>query len=634
MGREDLVIALCGNANVGKSALFNQLTGLRQTTGNWPGKTVEIKEGILYYRGKYIKVVDLPGIYSLSTYSPEEEVAEEYILKNKPDVVINVIDAAHLERNLFFTIQLLELGVPLVVALNQVDFAESEGVFVDVLKLQRLLSIPVVPTVAIKGKGLKTLIDEAIKQSEKKRITTIEFGKEVESRINELVGYLPENIYPSKRFIAIKLLEGKELENVADEAKEKAKDLALSLEKIHGEPISFIFTSERYSKAEFIARETTELKRPEKKIREFLDSIFVSPISGYIALLIIFLLIFGTVYQFGSFIGGILENFFTSLREPFLALNLPYKEFLWNGIIEGFLGSIYVVIPYILPFYFILGVLEDSGYLARMAFLTDSAMHLIGLHGKASLPLFLGFGCNVPAVLGSRIIESKRERELTCFLSTLVPCSARTIIIMGLVGAFIGFKWALILYFISLFIIFAIGKIAQLVYKSDSPGLIMEIPSIRAPSLKMVIKSAYFKLKDFVVYAIPLIVAGNALLEILNEANWLTPVENFFAPLFNDFLGLPSFSVIPLIFGILRKELGLIMLAAFSGTANFSSVLLPRQMIVYSIIILFYFPCVATIAALFKELGLRKMVFIVLFEIIFAISIGALANVILKIFML
>jgi len=405
------------------------------------------------------------------------------------------------------------------------------------------------------------------------------------------------------------------------------------LENIHGKPISLILTSERYSKAELIAGETTELKKPKRKIREFLDSIFVSPITGYITLIIIFFLIFGAVYQFGGFLGGILENFLGSFKEPFLALNLKYKEFLWNGIIEGFLSSIYVVIPYILPFYFILGILEDSGYLARIAFLTDSAMHLIGLDGKASLPLFLGFGCNVPAVLGSKIIESKRERELTCFLSTLVPCSARTIIIMGLVGVFIGFKWALLLYFISLLIIFLIGKLTQFLFRSDFPGLIMEIPSIRVPSLKLAIKSTYFKLRDFIVYAIPLIVVGNAFLEILNETNWLVPIENFFAPLFHGFLGLPTFTVIPIIFGILRKELGLIMLATFGGSANFSAILLPRQMIVYSIIILFYFPCVATISALLKELNFTKTVFIILFEIVFAILMGALTNAILSTFM-
>ena len=633
MGREDLVIALCGNANVGKSALFNQLTGLQQTTGNWPGKTVEIKEGTLYYKGKFIKVVDLPGIYSLSTYSPEEEVAEEYILTKKPDIVINVVDAAHLERNLFFTIQLIELGVPMVIALNQVDFAENEGIFVDAYKLQNLLNIPVVPTVAIKGKGIKALIDEAIKQSEEKKIAHIEYGKEIESQINELIKYIPDNVYPTKRFIAIKLLSGENIENIPVSAIQKAKLIIQSLEIIHGEPISLILTQERYSKAELIARAVTELKNPKNKVREFLDSIFVSPVSGYITLIIIFFLIFGTIYKFGGFLGGILENFFGGFKEPFLASNIPYKEFLWNGVIEGFLSVIYVVIPYILPFYFILGILEDSGYLARMAFLTDSLMHLIGLHGKASLPLFLGFGCNVPAVLGSRIIESKKERELTCFLSTLIPCSARTIIVMGLVGAFIGFKYALLLYILSFFIIFLIGKIAQFINKSESPGLIMEIPPIRVPSLNVIIKSTYFKLKDFIIYAIPLIIAGSALLEILNQANLLVSIENFFSPLFSGFLGLPSFTVIPIIFGILRKELGIIMLATFGGSANLSTILLPRQMIVYSIVMLFYFPCVATISALLKELSFTKTVLIILFEIVLAILLGGLSNLILSAFM-
>ena len=630
MGREDLTIVLAGNANVGKSALFNQLTGLSQTTGNWPGKTVEFKEGFLFYRGMNIKIVDLPGIYSLDAVSPEEEVTEKYIIEKKPDVIINIIDAAHLERNLFFTFQILELGIPVVISLNQIDFAQNEGVFVNGTELEKQIGVPVVETVATRGKGIKKLIDMAIQAKDIFKKHLIEYGPEVENRIKLIEEILPINSYPSKRYNAIKLFENNNTKSFGDEIKKKAAEITKELEEIHSENISIILTNERYYVANRMARSVTTIKTPRKGFSEFLDTIFLTPVLGHITLILIILGIFGLVFNLGGFLSSILIKLFDNFKEPFLLLNIPFKNLIWYGIIEGFLNSINVVIPYIIPFYLILGYLEDSGYIARMAFITDSIMHLAGLHGKAFLSIFLGFGCNVPAVLGTRIIEERKEREIACVLATMIPCSARTIIIMGLIGAFVGIKWVFILYVFNILIILGLGKLFSVIYKSESPGLVMEVPPLRKPAFTTVIKSTWYRIKDFIVYALPMIILGTFSLEILKQANLLRYIEYVFKGFFDKVLGLPVFTIIPMIFGILRKELGIIMLQAFSGTSDLSTVLSQKQMVVYAIIILFYFPCIAVISALIKEMGLKKTILIAVFEIVFALILGSLANLALS----
>lgn len=264
-----------------------------------------------------------------------------------------------------------------------------------------------------------------------------------------------------------------------------------------------------------------------------------------------------------------------------------------------------------------------------MAFFTDSFMHFIGLHGKAFFPLMLGFGCNVPAVLGSRILETKKQKFLTATIGTLVPCSARTIVILGLVGTFLGFKYVLIIYLIDIIVIFFFGKILSILIPGKSYGLIMEMPPLRKPSLNIILRQSWFRIKDFIYFAFPIIIFGSFLLQILNLTNLLNSFVNFISPLFINFLGLPPLTSIPLIFGILRKELTLLMLFSLFGTNIVTNFMTPKQIIIYSVITLFYFPCIATFASLKRELGLLNAILITIFEIGFAILIGGLLNLIL-----
>ncbi len=638
MGEEkELTIALAGNANVGKSVIFNQLTRSHQIIGNWPGKTIEKREGYLIYKGYKIKVVDLPGIYSFSTYSEEELISRDFIAKEKPDVVINVVDALHLERNLFFTLQLIELEAKLVIALNQIDLLEKSDFTIDSNKLENILNIPIVPTAAIEGKGIEKLIEKCIEIYEGKikyEPIKIEYGKEVEERVNELIKVVSFDTSYPKRWFTIKLLEGDEEikklvlgEKILEIIEKKSKEL----EEIHGEPISLILTQEKYNLSNKITSEVLIKKEKRVNISDFLDKIFLHPIFGYFTLIISLFLIFYLIFKFDNFVSGYLESFFEMIKNGFLKLNIneTLKKILWDGIGEGIIGGISIALPYLIPFYILLSILEDSGYLSRMAFFTDSFMHFIGLHGKAFFPLMLGFGCNVPAVLGSRILETKKQKFITATLATLIPCSARTVVIMGLVGIFLGFKYVLIIYIIDIIIIILFGKLLSILVPGKSYGLIMEIPPLRKPSTKIVLKQSWFRIKDFIYFAFPIIIFGSFLLQILDLTNLLNSFVNFVSPFFVSFLGLPPLTSIPLIFGILRKELTLIMLFSLFGTTNVFSFMTPKQIIIYSLITLFYFPCVATFSVLRKEIGLLNAILMTVFEMIFAFLLGGFLNLVL-----
>ncbi len=637
MSNNHFTIALAGNANVGKSVIFNQLTGLHQHIGNWPGKTVEKAEGTLHFKGYTIDIIDLPGIYSLSTFSIEELVSREYIATEKPDLVINVVDASLLERNLFFTLQLLELETPLLVALNQIDMAKKKGIIIDYDKAEKTLGVPVIPTVAVSGKGIYKMLETAIEVIEKKRkIEPLRprYGKEIEERIEKLVKLLNKTQlnYPT-RWVAIKLLdEDNEVEKEVGEVSPKivgvAEKLRAELEEIHGHSCPTVVTSERYQVASRVSKEIQEITAPLKTpMREKLHTATTHKIFGYPIMLTTVLAVFIAIFTFGDFTSALLGNFFFGLKPTFdsvLGTGI-IGELVWGGAIEGIVGGITVALPYILPFYFILYLFEDSGYLSRIAFLMDNLMHKMGLHGKAFIPVMLSFGCNVPGCLGCRIMETTRERLLTAFVVTLVPCAATSVIILGLVGAFVGIQWALALYIINLIIIFVLGRIAFKALPGEPTELIMEMSDYRIPHIKTVAKQTWFRLREFIVMAFPLIIIGSFLIKIAEVANLLEPIATIFSPVTVTWLGLPAVTGIALIFGVLRKELTLIMLASLLGTTNFALVMTPAQMIVFTLVVMLYIPCVATIGALVKEFGWKKAGIITVTEVLLALLLGGIA---------
>jgi ferrous iron transport protein B len=637
MSSKHFRIALAGNANVGKSVIFNQLTGLHQHIGNWPGKTVEKAEGTLHFKGYTIDIIDLPGIYSLSTFSIEELISREYIATEKPDLVINVVDASLLERNLFFTLQLLELESPLLIAVNQVDMAKKKGIIVDYEKAEKILGVPVVPTVAVSGKGIYGMLETAVEVIEKK--TKMEplkprYGQEIEERIEDLIILLGkiQLRYPA-RWVAIKLLEEdeeveKEVLEVSPEIVATAEKFRDELEQLHGHSCPTVVTSERYQVASRISGEIQKITEPLKTpLREKLHRVTTHRILGFPIMLVSVLAVFVAIFSFGDFTSALLGDFFFGLKPAFdsvLGTGIV-GELIWGGVMEGIIGGITVALPYILPFYFILYLFEDSGYLSRVAFLMDNLMHKMGLHGKAFIPVMLSFGCNVPGCLGCRIMETTRERLLTAFVVTLVPCAATSVIILGLVGAHVGIEWALALYIINLIIIFVLGRIAFKALPGEPTELIMEMSDYRIPHLPTVAKQTWFRLREFIVMAFPLIIAGSLVIKFAEVMNLLEPIANIMSPITVAWLGLPLMAGIALIFGILRKELTLIMLVTLFAPIPLANAMTPVQMIVFTLVAMLYIPCVATIGALVKEFGWKKALLITVFEIAFALLVGGIA---------
>jgi len=618
-------IALAGNANVGKSVIFNHLTGLHQHIGNWPGKTVEKAEGTLYFRGRLIDVIDLPGIYSLSTFSLEERISREYIAGEKPDVVINVVDASALERNLFFTLQLLELEPKVVVALNQVDVAERKGIKVDPRALGKQLGVPVVPTVAVRGRGMHLLLEKALEVAEgkKRRPRRFSYGREIERRVKRLLPLLEgtETGYPP-RWLALKLLEGDEeikrlVGGIRPRAVKLAERYARELEKLYGEKAPFLLTSRRYSLASRIANGSQKLSpRPSPTGR--VDALTTHPVLGYLILAAVLLSLFLTVFWVGSRAGEALER----ITDPLVkTASERLGELAGEGVLGGILAGLTIALPFVLPFYVLLTLLEDTGYLARAAFLMDGLMHRVGVHGKAFIPLLLGYGCNVPACLGCRIMETERERILSVFLSTLVPCAARTVVILGLVGRFVGIGWAVGLYLLDLLVILLLGRLAYKVLPGEPMGLILEIPPYRRPHLPTVLRGSWERTKDFLYVALPFILGGSLLLTALRLTGLLDSFSDLLRPLTVGWLGLPAAAGVVLLFGVLRKELTLIMLTILLGS-DLSLHLTQAQMVTFATVTMFYFPCVATLAALVRELGWRKSLAIAFSEILFALWLG------------
>ena len=637
---EKLTIALAGNANVGKSVIFNQLTGSNQIIGNWPGKTVDRAEGSLCFENYEISVIDLPGIYSFSTFSLEEVVSREYIAKEKPDVVINVLDASVLERNLFFTLQLIEMNAPLVLCLNQIDIAKKKGMIIDKQKLEKALGVPVVLTIATRGEGLYELIESAVKvATEDTKRKKIKYHKDLETRIEKLTQLIKtEKIdleYPS-RWTAIKLLEGDtEIIKLVKSKSAKIADIAYILSQelstIHDEPCFSIVASERYAYASMITSSAIKQNEVKNTFSERLDWVTTHKVFGYfIAIGVITGLLLWT-FIVGDFLSGLISDGLSFIEPLDPQVSGPIVSVIWNGVFNGFVAGVTLVIPFVIPFYFLLAMIEDSGILTRVAFMMDSVMHKIGLHGKALIPLILGYGCSVPAIHSCKIMESRRERLLAAFAITFAPCAARTLVILGLVGVFLGPIWALTLYAVDLILIFLLGRIAMKVVPGKSTGLIMEMHSFKVPSLSVVSKQTWTRTKSIIFMVFPIYIIGSAIVQALYALDLLTPISNAMSPLTVTWLGLPAITGILLILGVVRKEFILLGAVAVFGTTNLLGPFNPVQLITLALVAMLYIPCLSTIIILIREFGWKAATTISIANIISAIIIGGLAYRLLEI---
>jgi ferrous iron transport protein B len=615
-------IIFLGQPNCGKSALFNAIAGLKTDTSNFPGSTVKHTHSEVNVGGKVFNVIDLPGTYSLNPSDDTERVALSHLFFQEPDLIINVVDASILGRSLELTQELIELGYPMVIALNMVDLAEKKGIKSNIQKLEKLLGVPVIPTIAIHGRGIKELLDTALQALEEhKPISPLLWTRDVEKKVEEFQRAIPDNfpIVGNRRFTAVKMLEvGKRffvqtLEDMSPELKKARDKVRDDLAKTHGVPAYEVISAERHHLAAKIFEESSEVVRIRKiGLLERADDIIMHPFFGYVILLAVFFAFFFIIFQAGNPLEELLLNPISRLRIYLSSqLGAGILFYLLDGLLQGIGGGLAIVLPYFLPLIFLMSFLEDVGYLSRASFLMDTFMHRIGLHGKSVSPFILGFGCNVPAIISTRILESRRDKIITTLLIPFVPCTARTTIVLALIAFYLGPVWAMGFYVFNILLLGVLGRIISVFYKEPSPGLILEIPTLKVPSLKSIWKKTYFQLRAFVKFAWPVLILGSLVLAILQFFHMDRVINVVLSPLVEKALGLPQELGVTLVFGFLRKELSLIMMLQALGVDyhNLLSVITKEQLIVFTVFVSFFIPCLSTVAIIWKEVG-KKIAFL------------------------
>ncbi len=500
-------VALAGNPNSGKTTIFNLLTGARQHVGNYPGVTVEKKEGLCKYNGHEITFVDLPGTYSLTAYSIEEIVTRNFIIEERPDVVVDIVDASNIERNLYLATQLIEMNVPLILAFNMSDVAKQKGLLFDIEQLSRLLEAPIVPTIGNKSKGKKGLLEaivETAKKDKRRRIHNVSYGEEIEHELAKVEAIIDANEHHlaekyGSRWSAIKLLEQDDDITQKVQSRElidAVKSGTEHLRSIFGDEPEIVMADRRYG---FISGACQETIRTTVESRhsysDMIDAVVTNRILGLPIFLILMYLVFFSTFKIGEYPMSWLEQFFGWAGKT-IAGFWPTNSESWlmsllvDGVIGG-VGGVLVFLPNILLLFLAIALLEDSGYMARAAFIMDRVMHKIGLHGKSFIPMLIGFGCSVPAIMGARILENKRNRFTTIMVIPLMSCGAKLTIYALIIPAFFTEKWRgptlWFIYLIGIVLAIVCIKVLRLtVFKGETTPFVMELPPYRMPTLKSV----------------------------------------------------------------------------------------------------------------------------------------------------
>ena len=521
-------IALAGNPNCGKTTMFNALTGANQYVGNWPGVTVEKKEGKLKGKkgkGEDIIVTDLPGIYSLSPYTQEEVVSRDYVLKENPDVIIDLVDATNIERNLYLTTQLIETGVPVVIALNMADLLEKRGIKIDTKRLSMLLDCPIIETSALKGEGLDKLIDEAVKVAKSSKVDLPKeiFSKDMEAAIDEVKGVLPTSVTDDKkRWYAVKFLENDE--KVKEAMKLSASGQSLvdtkrqELEKQHDDDMESIVTDERYKFIQKIVNTTVKKAKDKLTVSDKIDRIVTNRILGIpIFVAVMWLVYYVSVTTVGTFVTDwtndvfvvAIQDFFTNILTSIGAGDLV-MGLVVDGIIGG-LGAVLGFVPQMAILFLFLSILEDCGYMVRIAFVMDRVFRHFGLSGKSFIPLLISSGCGIPGIMASKTIEQDNDRRLTIMTATFIPCGAKlpVIALMGgvIAGETAGYAESSFIAPLMYFIGIVAVLVAAIILKKTKPfsgkpaPFVMELPQYHIPQVKTVLLHVWERLKGFIIKA-------------------------------------------------------------------------------------------------------------------------------------
>jgi ferrous iron transport protein B len=540
-----LKIILMGNPNVGKSVVFSRLTGIEVISSNYPGTTVEFTRGKTNIHGEEAEVIDPPGVYSLEPTSKAEEVTRD-IFEEGGDVIVDVIDATNLERNLNLTLQILERGMPTVVVLNLWDVASRTGISIDLEALEKELGVPVIPSVAVSGQGIRELVD-----------------------------LIPQARVPP--------------------------------------PIRFESSDQRWARVGEIAERTQRVVHRHPTFLEKMEEATIKPLTGIPVALLVLYISFTLIIGLGEFlIDYILDPLFavyaafiteivgqhtSGLVKDILLGTSPEIETSFGLLTTGLYVPLGMVLPFVIPFYIVLGILEDVGYLPRLSVLVDALMHRMGLHGAAVVPCILGLGCNVPGVMATRVLESPKQRYLAATLMAVsVPCAAQNAMIWGLLGPH-GLRYIAVVY-CTLFLVFiTTGVVLSRLIGGESPEIFLEIPPYRLPDRWALFNKTLARSKHFLKEAVPYVLLGVLLMNVLFITGIVDSVGAMLQPVISGLFGLPKEAAATMIMGFLRKDMAVGMLAPLAMT--------PEQLVVASVVLAMYFPCVATFVVFMKELGLR-----------------------------
>ena len=641
----EIVIALAGNPNVGKSTLFNALTGLGVSTAHYPGTTREVYTGSARAGEARIGVIDLPGTYGLTGPGEDEQVTRRAIADMEPDVIAVVVDPLNLGRTLRLALEVLDGGFRVVVALNLADEAERAGITVDTASIAEALGVPVVTTVGVRGTGVSDLVDEAFRALSQELPAPVPYSADFEALLLPLVracgGETAETDGAAARRCALARLDpnAAESEPSGSVVPRVAEEVRSAMRSHFGEAAQLRLSRERHDLSERIA--DAALATTGKQSRRFprdLWSLTTWPWTGVPLVLLVGAAIFGFLFFVGDRLATLFSTFWETYASPFIESIITaiagtgtLADVLLWGFDAGIEASLAIGIPYILTFYFLLGLLEDTGYLNSLAFLTDRVMHRLGLHGRAVVPLVAAAGCNVPALIAANQLPTKRERLIASTLVVFIPCSARTAVILGAVGHYVGWQPALLVLGIVFAVWLGIGLTLQRMLPGQSEGLVMEMFPFRRPSLRRVGSKAWAQFREFLFIATPIVVAGSLVLGALYETGWLAEMSRPLEPFITGWLGLPAVAGLTLMVGMLRKELALQLLIALAvATAGIAGAELTQLMsatdiAVYALVNALALPCISSVAVFWRRQGAARTLAVVGASVAIALVVGGIA---------
>ena len=606
--------ALVGQPNSGKSTFYNSVVGYKVETANYPGTTVSFSSSLVKFGDHMVNLIDLPGTYTLLPIDKSEEVTFNFLLNTKVDGVIQIAEATSLAHALSLTLELLPLDIPMVLVVNMMDEAEAQGISIDTEKLSHLLGIPVIPAVAIKRRGTSEAIQALIDLIEKGDYVPFHerernFDKELRDyfdlidEVERVVSTFSTcklrkntvlNVYRLVKVLSDEGEREKLRESLSDEV---YQEVLKSLSRL-GDDLFEAFMERKIKASVTLAERVTVLKRT-RRVKFNLDDLLYHPFFGKIITLLAFLGMFLLVYVSGTYLSELFEKAF----EPLEKIQLPptFWGIVLKGAIDGFLGGAEIVIPFAVPLLFILALLEDSGVLPRLAYIADTMFRFFGLSGRSVIPFVIGYGCTVPGIMALRSLPDERERRLSALLLPLIPCSARMVVLLAIAVPLIGPIWGFSYFIFNLIVVAIVGKILEKKLKLSNYGLIIAIPPYRLPSLRVALWKLYLRMKEFFVWAWPMLILGSILLELGEFYRFNQIISLPFIPLVK-FLRIPVKSTVPLLFGLLKKELAVPMF--LNAVGGLKAVTL-GEALRFTIFTMFYIPCVSTIAVIWREYGGR-----------------------------